>query len=536
MKQLKDIWALVLMLLLSLALVGCNSSAGTDDEPAEDGDAAEETEATSGGQLVFGRGGDSTSLDPAITTEGEAFKVTKNIYETLIEFGDQDTEIHPGLATEWETSEDGLTHTLKLREGVKFHDGTDFNAEAVVFNFERWKAGNAEQFYYYNSQFGDKIDSVTAVDEYTVEFKLNTPIAPFYKNLAMSPFGIASPAAIEEFGEDFFKNPVGTGPFKFKEWKENDYITIVKNEEYWQEGLPKLDEVIFRVIPENSARLNALASGEVDLIDGVNFSDKGTIDSNPDLQVFERPSLNIGYLGLTSTRGPLKEKLVRQALNHAVDKQQIIDAFYAGAAEPAINPMPPVVAGYNPDVADYEYDPEKAKELLAEAGYPDGFEMELWAMPVPRPYMPEGQKVAEALQKMFEEVGVKAKIVTYEWATYLEKANAGEADTFLLGWTGDNGDADNFLYVLLDQDSIGSNNYSQYQNAEVHELLLKAQASSDQAEREELYKQAQVIIKDDAPWIPLVHSTPLLAGSAKISNFLAHPTGSDFLANVEIQQ
>lgn len=542
MKQRKGFWALVLMLLLSLALVGCNSdSAGNDEEPADTGKDDEATEeqteeATTGGQLVFGRGGDSTSLDPATTTEGESFKVTVNLYETLINFGEQDTEIQPGLATEWEQSEDGLKHTLKLREGVKFHDGTDFNAEAVVFNFERWKAGNAEQFYYYNSQFGDKIAEVKALDEYTVEFTLNAPIAPFYKNLAMSPFGIASPAAIEQHGDDFFKNPVGTGPFKFKEWKENDRITIVKNEEYWQDGLPKLDEVIFRVIPENSARLNALSSGEVDLIDGVNFSDKGTIDGNPDLQVFERPSLNVGYLGLTSTRGPLKEKLVRQALNHAVDKQALIDAFYAGAAEPAINPMPPVVAGYNPDVQDYEYDPAKAKELLAEAGYPDGFEMELWAMPVPRPYMPEGQKVGEALQSMFAEIGVKAKIVTYEWGTYLDKAKNGEADTFLLGWTGDNGDADNFLYVLLDEDAIGSNNYSYYKNDEVHELLLKAQASSDQAEREELYKQAQVIIKDDAPWIPLVHSTPLLAGSANISNFLAHPTGSDLLSSVEIKQ
>lgn len=533
MKQRKGIWALVLMLLFSLALVGCNKSAGTDEKPADEGDTAGET---SGGQLVFARGGDSTSLDPAITTEGEAFRVTDNLYETLVNFGPQDTEIEPGLATDWTPSEDGLTHTLNLREGVKFHDGTDFNAEAVVFNFERWKAGDAEQFAYYTSQFGDKIDSVTAVDEYTVEFKLNAPIAPFYKNLAMSPFGIASPAALEEFGDDFFKNPVGTGPFKFKEWKENDRITIVKNEDYWQEGLPKLDEVIFTVIPENSARLNALATGEADLIDGVNFSDKATIDSNPDLQVIERPSLNVGYLGLTSTRGPLKDKLVRQALNYAVNKQQIIDAFYAGAADPAINPMPPVIAGYNPDVADYPYDPEKAKELLAEAGYPDGFEMELWAMPVARPYMPEGQKVAEALQKMFEAVGVKAKIVTYEWGTYLDKAAKGEADTFLLGWTGDNGDADNFLYVLLDQDSIGSNNYSYYQNAEVHELLLKAQASSDQAEREELYKQAQVIIKDDAPWIPLVHSTPLLAASKNVINFLPHPTGSDLLSSVEIKQ
>lgn len=298
----------------------------------------------------------------------------------------------------------------------------------------------------------------------------------------------------------------------------------------------KLDSVIFRSIPENSARLNALASGEVDLIDGVNFSDVQQIEDNPDLQTFERPTMNVAYVGLTNTRGPLQEKLVRQALNHAVNKEEIIDAFYAGAADPAVNPMPPVISGYNDEIEDYPYDPEKAKELLKEAGYEDGFEMELWAMPVPRPYMPDGQKIAEALQADFAEIGVKAKIVSYEWGTYLEKANNGEADSFLLGWTGDNGDADNFLYVLLDEDAIGSNNYTYYKNSEVHDLLLEAQATTDQAKRDELYKQAQVIIKEDAPWIPLVHSRPILAGKSNIKNFLPHPTGSDLLSHVEVSQ
>jgi peptide/nickel transport system substrate-binding protein len=526
---------LTLVLLLSMALIGCSKGTTGESKNTEEKETKTENEAKKGGTLVFGRGGDSTSLDPAATTEGESFKVTENIYETLLNFGDQDTELHPGLATEWNVSEDGLVYTLKLREGVKFHDDTDFNADAVVFNFERWKAGNKEQFYYYNSQFGDTIKEVKAVDPLTVQITLNRPLAPFFKNLAMSPFAIASPEAIKKYGDKFMENPVGTGPFKFKEWKRNDKITLVKNENYWQEGLPKLDSVIFRVIPENSARLNALNAGEVDLIDGVNFSDVPQIEANKDLQVFKRPSLNVGYVGLTATRGPLKEKLVRQALNHAVDKQAIIDAFYAGAAEPAKNPMPPVVAGYNDEVQDYEYNPEKAKQLLAEAGYPDGFEMELWAMPVARPYMPDGKKVAEAIQANFAAIGVKAKIVSYEWGTYLDKARLGEADSFLLGWTGDNGDADNFLYVLLDQDSIGSNNYTYYKNPKVHDLLIKAQSTVDQAEREKLYKEAQVIIKEDAPWIPLVHSQPALAGRADIANFLPHPTGSDLLSNVEFK-
>ncbi|WP_423409486.1 ABC transporter substrate-binding protein [Heyndrickxia sp. MSNUG] len=533
MKKRFGLMFFAFILILSLGLAGCNNESGgkkTGGEAGSDG------ESSSGGTLVFGRGGDSTSLDPAITTEGEAFKVTKNIYETLIEFGEQDTEIKPGLAESWEESPDGLKHTLKLRKGVKFHDGTDFNAEAVVFNFERWKAGNKEQFYYYNSQFGDVIKEVKAVDEYTVEFTLNRILAPFYKNLAMSPFGIASPEAVKKYGDKFLENPVGTGPFKFKEWKRNDKVTLVKNENYWEKGLPKLDEVIFRVIPENSARLNALNTGEVDIIDGVNFSDVESIEKNPDLQTFYRPSLNVAYLGLNNERGPLKDKKVRQALNYAVDKKSLIDAFYAGAAEPAKNPMPKTVAGYNDDVEGYEYNPEKAKELLKEAGFENGFEMELWAMPVARPYMPDGKKVAEALQADFAKIGVKAKIVSYEWATYLEKARVGEADSFLLGWTGDNGDADNFLYVLLDQDNIDSNNYARYRNQEVHDLFIKAQSTNDQAEREKLYKEAQLLIKEDAPWIPLVHSEPALAGRADVVGFKAHPTGSDLLATVEFKK
>lgn len=540
MKKRFGLMFFAFILILSLGLAGCSnnqSSGGTKDSGGKSGsDTKTEQngggEAAEGGVLVFGRGGDSEALDPAITTEGESFKVTENIFETLINFGEQDTEIEPGLAESWEESDGGLKHTLKLRQGVKFHDGTDFNAEAVVFNFERWKAGNKERFYYYNSQFGDTIKEVKAVDEYTVEFTMNRVLAPFYKNLAMSPFGIASPDAVKKHGDKFTDNPVGTGPFKFKEWKRNDKVEIVKNEDYWQEGLPKLDGVIFRVIPENSARLNALNTGEVDLIDGVNFSDVESIEANPDLQTFFRPSMNVAYLGLNNTRGPLKDKKVRQALNHAVDKKALIDAFYAGAAEPAINPMPPMIAGYNEDVKDYEFDLDKAKELLKEAGYEDGFEMELWAMPVARPYMPDGKKVAEALQANFEKIGVKSKIVSFEWATYLDKARKGEADAFLLGWTGDNGDADNFLYVLLDQDNIGSNNYAYYKNQEVHDLHIKAQSTNDQAEREKIYKQSQELIKEDAPWVPLVHSQPAIAGKADIVGYKPHPTGSDLLAEV----
>ncbi len=534
----KKLWSLGLLLLFALILVACSED-GTDETSTDTETEGETTETSASPQvLVFGRGGDSTSLDPAITTEGESFKVTKNIYETLLNFGEQDTTIHPGLAEEWEVSEDGLEYTFKLQQGVKFHDGTDFNADAVIKNIDRWKAGTAEKFYYFNSMFKsegeDIIKEVIAEDDYTVVFKLSRPQAPFLKNLAMSPFGIASPTAFEKHGNQFESNPVGTGPFKFVSWERNTSITIEKFEDYWQEGLPKLDRVIFQVIPDNTTRLQNLIKGEIDLADGINPSDRASIEADAALQLIERPSMNIGYLGLTNTRPPFDNQLVRQAVNHAIDKQAIIDAFFDGGAEAAVNPMPSSITGYNDEITGYDYNPEKAKELLAEAGY-DGAEIELWAMPVARPYMPDGAKVAEVIQKNLADIGMPAKIVSFEWATYLEKAKNGEADAFMLGWTGDNGDADNFLYTLLDKDTIGSNNYAYYSNDEVHELLVAAQSETNEDVRIDLYKQAQQIIFEDAPWVPLAHSTPLLAANAKVKGFLAHPTGSDLLSNVSME-
>ncbi len=360
------------------------------------------------------------------------------------------------------------------------------------------------------------------------------PQAPFLKNLAMTAFSISSPAAIEKFGAKYIENPVGTGPFKFESWKRNDTITVVKNEEYWKDGLPKLDKIIFKVITDNSARLNALVKGEVDLMDGLNPSDVAKVEADSNLQIFERPSMNIGYLGFNVEKEPFDNKKVRQAINHAINKQAILDNFYEGTAEPAKNPIPPSVNGYNDDIEDYEFDLDKAQKLLEEAGLKDGFKMDLWAMPVPRPYMPNGQKVAEAIQADLEKIGIEVNIVSMEWATYLEKTRDGEAPMFMLGWTGDNGDADNFLYALLDKDSIGSNNYSRYANEDVHKLLIEAQTETDEDKRNELYKEALEIIHDDAPWVPIAHSVPQLAGKSTIEGFFPHPTGVQVFDDVSM--
>jgi peptide/nickel transport system substrate-binding protein len=533
-------WLLALSLLLALSavLAGCGSSGDSG------GSQGEKT-------LIYGRGADSKSLDPIQVTDGESLKVTKNIFDTLVDYADDNTEVVPGLAERWESSKDGKTWTFYLRKGVKFHDGTDFNAEAVVYNFERWMDKNhpehkGGEFPYYGYMFGgykgDKghvIKSVTAVDEYTVKFELNYPQAPFLNNLAMPPFGIASPTAVKKDPEGFGQKPVGTGPFKLESWKKNDTITLVKNEDYWQEGLPKLDKLIYRSIPDNAARFSALQAGDVDIMDGLNPSDVKLVKQNQNLQLFERPGMNVAYLAFNTEKKPFDNPKVRQALNHAVNKEGIIKSFYADLAKPAKNPMPDVLWGYNDKIKDYEFDLDKAKKLLKEAGYPDGFKVDFWAPTDPRPYMPDGKKIAEFIQADLAKIGVKAEIVSYDWQTYLERTGKGEHSMALLGWIGDNGDPDNFLYVLLDKDNAkgpDAGNIAFYKNDKLHDILIKAQQVSDQAERTKLYEQAQEIIKKDAPWVPLVHVTEPMVAWSHVKGYIPHPTGSDKMLKVDIEK
>lgn len=525
---------LVLTLAFSLVLVACGQEATSDKDQI----------------LIFARGGDSVSLDFASVTDGESSRVTKQIFETLIEFEADSFEVGPGLAHDWDISEDGMSFTFYLREGVKFHDGTDFNAEAVKFNFERWSdkshpyhfADEGFSYTVYGSLFGgfkgDEghiIEDIIVHDEHTIEFVLNQPSAAFIQNLGANYFAIASPQSFEDYGADITENPVGTGPFKFVEWRKNDSITLVRNEDYWKEGYPKLDEVIFRVIPDNSARLNALRSGDIDLMDGLSPDDVASVEGDSNLQLFERAPNNVGYLGFNTEKPPFDDPLVRRALNHAVDKEALLVSVYNNLAVTAKNPVPPGYLGYNDALEEYTYDPELAKELLAEAGYADGFEFDLWTMPVARPYMPDPEEAAVALQANFRAIGLTANIVTKEWATYLEETQEGKQDVYMLGWSGVNGDPDYFVYNLLSTDAIPGGNRSFYSNSQVDELLLKAQKIIDVDEREAVYHEALALIHEDAPWIPLVHNTPVLAGGSHVHNYVPHPSTSEALTYVEIR-
>lgn len=521
--------------LLGLTLCGCGSRAAVQPAAAQ--------------TLIIGRSGDSALLDPANTTDGESLRVTGNIFDTLVAYKPNNTEIIPSLATSWTASPDGKVWTFTLRDGVKFQDGTDFNASAVVFNLERWwdksnpyhTGGN---FDYFQSMFGglkgDKrcvIQDVKAPDQQHVQITLKVSQAPFLANMAMAAFGIASPKAVEKYGDQFGYHPVGTGPFVFQEWKPNDRITLVKNRDYWQPGWPRLDKLVFRTIPDNSARLTALESGEIDMMDGLNPADAAKVRGDNKLKLIIRPSMNLGYLAFNTSKKPFDKVKVRQALSMAINKKGLIDAFFSGMALPAKNDLPPSIWGYNDDVKDYPYDPAAARKLLAEAGYPQGFSTELWAMPVARPYMPQPLKMAESIQADFAQIGVKAKIVTMDWATYLKRTANGEHTMALFGWSGDNGDPDNFLYVYLDKDNAdppAATNISMYKNEQVHELLVKARTTPDQNIRAELYKEVQQIARDDAPIVPLVHSTPLLAAATYVKGFIPHPTTVDRFTNVYI--
>lgn len=519
-------------------LAGCSS----DNAQDEAGTAAEGDK--SGGTLVYGRGADSVSLDPINVTDGESIRVTHNIYETLLEY-DHNLELQPKLATEYSSSEDGLTWTFQLREGVKFHDGTDFNADAVVFNFERWmdpeNPYHEGDFPYYPFLYGGfkgdenhLIESVTATGEHELEIVLKRKTAPFLSYLAISMFGIASPAAIEQYGAGIGENPVGTGPFKFEEWNRNNTITLSKNEDYWMEGKPYLDQVIYQVIPENSARLNALQTGEIDILDGMNASDTTIVEDTEGIELIKRPSFNIGYMAFNMEKEPFDDPLVRKAINMAIDKEEIVDAFYNGLADPATSPLPPSLWSHDESLEKYDYNVEEAKKLLAEAGLEDGFTTELHTMSNPRPYLPEPMKIAEAIQSDLAEIGITAEIVSSEWATYLEDTKNGKHSMAMYGWTGVMADPDNFLYPNLSKTNaeVPAQNIAFYKSDEFTSLITEARETIDQDKRTELYQEAQQLFQEDAPWVMLAYTTPPLAQSDNVEDYNPHPMSNDLMTDV----
>jgi peptide/nickel transport system substrate-binding protein len=505
-----------------------------------------------GGTLVFGRGGDSVGLDPAYETDGNSFMICDNIYEALVAYKDETTDLEPGLAKSWDISKDGKTYTFHLREGVNFHDGTPFNADAVVFSIGRMmKERNVKFFvddieipaqdrppeYWVSMEMDDTIGSIEATGMYTVVFKLKRVEAPFIANMGMDFADIISPTAFMKDPKAFVRNPVGTGPFRFVKWVSDDRIILEKYKDYWDKsGGPYLDRIIFRAIPENSVRFLELKAGGIDILQFPNPADIALVDKDKKLKKVSQSGMNVGYLSFNHTKKLWQNLALRQAVAHAINRQAIVDNIYQGMGQLAKNGIPPTMWGYNDDVPGYKYDPELAKKKLAEAGYPGGKglpELKLWSMPVPRPYNPEGLKVGIAMIGDLAKVGIKASVTSYDWGTYLkrQREQPDDMDMFQLGWTGDNGDPDNFLAVLFDGLASPSIR-TQWKNERYHELMLQGKQTIDQAKRAEIYKEAQQLMFDDVATIPVAHSTVIWPMSVKVQNFKLHPTGSVRMKNV----
>ncbi len=472
--------------------------------------------------ITYAQGADPRGLDPALIDDGESSKPICQMYEGLLKYGDNNTEVEPCLAESWEVSEDGLTYTFKLRQGVKFHDGTDFNAEAVKYNVDRQTVNKTEDMLYADFVFGD-VAECNVIDDYTVEIVLNKVSTPFLNNLAMSLGApMVSPTACEANNNNLNEAPCGTGPYKFVRWDKNEAVVMERNEDYWGEkGVAK--QIVFKTITDNSARVVALTNGEVDIIDGIDANVVDQVTSAGALLNMAE-GMNINYLAYNTQR--ITDPEVRKALSQAVNVPELVASLYRGYASEATSILPTFMPGYSADVKQVSYDPEAAAQTLADKGVT---ELHMLAYTNPRPYnTATGQTLAEALQGYYEKVGVTCSIDSYDWTTYKEKVGTGDYDVCLYGWIGDNGDPDNFMNLLASEDI--EINVAQYSDEEFNTMLAEAASTPNGEERNAIYAQMEQKIADECVWLPISHQENLSAYLSNVHNYIAHPTGNVFLS------
>jgi len=504
--------------------------------------------AASNDTLIYCSEASPESFNPQIASSGPSFVASSQVlYNRLVNFDPKTNTPVPSLATSWTVSPDGKTWTFKLREGVKFTSNKfftptrDFNADDVIFSVMRQKDANhpyhkvSQGNYEYFTDVGlDKlIKEVKKLDDHQVQFVLTEPNAAFLANWGMDFASILS----AEYADAMMKNgtpenvdswPIGTGPYALQQYKVDSLIRYVANPNYWDGAVPT-KHLIFSITPNVQTRLAKLQTNECQIIPApapVQFEE---IKKDKNLTLHTVDALNVGYLAFNTEKKPFNDVRVRQALNYATDKKAIVDAVFLGSATVAKSPLPPNMLGYKKELADYPYDVEKAKALLKEAGLEKGFEATLWSMPVQRPYNPNSRRIAEMIQSDWANVGVKAKIVSWEWGEYLSGMRKGEHDTALFGWMSDNGDPDNFADVLLGCNSVKTgSNAARWCDKGYNDLVEKAKLVSVPAERVKLYGQAQQIFHQQAPWIALAHGKTFFATRSNVTGYSVSLMGSDF--------
>ncbi|NET56358.1 MAG: ABC transporter substrate-binding protein [Symploca sp. SIO2E6] len=528
---LQSVVLAIVAFALALVLANCNSTPKSTTLPA--------------GVLVYGAVGEPVNLEPGNITDGNSIIVQEQIYNRLVEVKHGTTEIEPGLATAWEVAEDGKSWTFVLREGVKFHDGTDFNAEAVKFNVERWwnpesefgyrDAGKnydiwADLFGGYQGEAESLLQEVVVEDEYRIKFILQQPFAAFPAAIASGYFGIASPEAIRQAAEKYgtpASVAVGTGPFIFQEWTKGDRILLAKNPNYWKADLPKSEQLVIRFVTDPAARLAQLRAGAIHFTADLAPDQLSQIEKDSNIEPLFRPSFNVGYLALNPSYEPLSKIAVRQAITQGINTKEIVQAFWGELGENDPHFLPPVLKEYqSTQVEEYQYNPDQAKQAIAQAGYPNGFDLDLWYMPVSRPYFPTPKPIAEAFAAELTAIGIKVNLQTKDWAAYLdERKQAPGFESFMLGWTGDYGDPDNFYYAHFGPGA--TSDLGEWQNEEVIQLLAQGRATGNQEERAKIYAQVDEIIHQEAVRLPIVHSQPLLAKRKNVAGWLPSPLGSE---------